>query len=199
MALSLEHAILGLLDQRPRSGYEVKRRCFDEALAPFWGADQAQIYRTLERLRDARLVSATRRRQSGRPDRRIFDITEAGRDELARWLSTPALPPSCRDPLMLQLYFGASLPDHALLTVLEARRDAHQSRLDELRASVALVSEADAADDRAVALRRAALEGAIVRERAAIDWLDDCAEAVREGALPGSEVPGIGQRHLFGT
>jgi hypothetical protein len=37
-----------------------------------------------------------------------------------------------------------------------------------------------------------------VAQRAAIDWLDECIDAVQEGTLPGS-ARGTGQRHLFGT
>ncbi len=76
--MSLEHAILGFLNTRARSGYDLKTRCFDVEAKAFWSADQAQIYRTLERLKTARLVNATVRRQSGKPDRKLYEITPAG-------------------------------------------------------------------------------------------------------------------------
>jgi len=197
--MSLDHAILGFLSERPRSGYELKTRCFDNTIQPLWNADQAQIYRTLDRLQRSRLVSSTRRRQSGRPDRRIYEITPAGRDTLAEWLVTPLPLPPVRDAFALQLYFGASLGDEALSDVLTARRGQHQTRLDTLRAQAAALGDDSQASKRAMTLRQTAFDGAIARERTAVDWLDDCVEAVRQGALPGSEAPGIGQRHLFGT
>jgi len=197
--VSLDHAILGFLSERPRSGYDLKTRCFDAVVEPFWSADQAQIYRTLDRLQRAKLVSSTRRRQSGRPDRRIYEITPAGRDALADWIATPQPLPPVRDVFALQLYFGASLGDDLLAEVLASRRDEHQRRLDELRAASAELAHGEPVSERAMTLRHTAFDGAIARERTAVDWLDDCVEAVKQGALPGSEAQGIGQRHLFGT
>lgn len=197
--MSLEIALLGLLAERPYSGYDLKTRGFSGALSGFWTADQAQIYRTLDRLKTEKLVSATRRRQTSRPDRRVFDITHAGRESLTERLAEPTALPSLRDPFLLQLYFSADLDDDALLGVLEARRDAHQTRLDELRAlSADFAARHDDLMPRAAVMRQTALDGAVVQQRAAIDWLDECIDAVREGALPGSNT-GVGQRHLFGT
>jgi DNA-binding PadR family transcriptional regulator len=197
--VSLDHAILGFLSERPRSGYDLKTRCFDSEVSAFWTADQAQVYRTLERLARAKFVSVARRRQSGKPDRKLYEITYAGREELSAWLSTAAGLPPLRDPYFLQLYFGASLDDDALLGVMSERRDAHQSRLEALRADSARLSADHTLSQRAMTLRQTAYDGAIARERAAIDWLDDCIEAVTQGALPGSKAGGIGQRHLFGS
>ena len=197
--MSLDHAILGFLSERPRSGYDLKTRCFDHAVEPFWSADQAQIYRTLDRLQRAKLVTSTRRRQSGRPDRRIYEITPAGRDAMAEWLATPLPLPPIRDAFALQLYFGASLGDDSLLDVLAARRDLHQARLEGLRDAAASLAQERPTNERAVTLRHTSFDGAIARERTAVDWLDDCVDAVKQGALPGSDAGGIGQRHLFGT
>jgi DNA-binding PadR family transcriptional regulator len=197
--LSLDHAILGFLSEHPRSGYDLKTRCFDSEVGAFWTADQAQVYRTLDRLQRAKLVSATRRRQSGKPDRKIYEITHSGREALATWLASAAALPPLRDPFFLQLYFGASLEDDTLHHVLSERRDAHQSRLEALRTDSSRLSTDHSLSTRSMTLRQTAYDGAIARERAAIDWLDDCIEAVGQGALPGSTAEGIGQRHLFGS
>jgi DNA-binding PadR family transcriptional regulator len=181
--LSLDHAILGFLAERERSGYDLKTRCFDTEARSWWTADQAQIYRTLERLKGAGLVRVRRRRQSGRPDRKLFSITDAGLAELHRWLASPEPLPSPREAFLLHLYFGAGLADAELLGVLRARRAGHQERLDSLRvqASEALGSAGSGRDR---PLRSMALDGSIVEQRAAIDWLDDCIEMVEAGSLP---------------
>lgn len=197
-SLSLDHAILGLLNERPRSGYDLKTRCFDGPLRPLWSADQAQIYRTLDRLERAGHVASRRKRQAGKPDRRIYEITHAGREALWEWLSAAAPLPPARDPFLLQLYFGAAVNDETLIRLLEDRRSSHQERLQELRSGAVTHASSEGASDRAAILRQTAFDGAITRERASVDWLDDCIEAAKEGALPGSE-DGIGQRHLFGT
>lgn len=197
--MSLDHAILGFLSERPRSGYDLKTRCFDCAIQPLWAADQAQIYRTLDRLQRAKLISATRRRQSGRPERKIYDLTPAGRESLASWLSSPGALPVWKDPLLVQLYFASSQPDDAIGDVLTQRRAAHQGRLEQLRRESAALARERNLSDRTLTLRLTAFDGAIARERASVDWLDDCIEAVKQGALPGREDGEIGQRHLFGS
>lgn len=191
--VSLEHAILGLLDEHPRSGYDLKTRCFDEALSPFWTADQAQIYRTLDRLKDDRLVSVTTRKRPGRPERRIYQITRSGREVLDGWLSSPLPAPPLRDPFFLQLYFASPLQDEQLLSVLDDRRRQHQERLDELNGMAAELAES-ALSPRVALLRQTALDGAAERERALIVWLDDCITAIRDGVLPGTSEDAIGQR-----
>ncbi len=197
--MSLEAAILGFLSERPRSGYDLKTRCFDHDARFIWTADQAQIYRTLERLQGARLISSTRKRQAGRPDRRVYEITPAGRDALTAWLrESPALA-SARDPLLLWLYFAAALPEGELLDVIESRRSRHQTRLDALRGEAVLFAQETGSTAREAALRGSAFEGAIAQERTTIDWLDDIAEAIRSGQLPGAGEPLQSQQHLFGT
>lgn len=191
--MSLEHAILGLLDERPRSGYELKTQCFDGPLRPLWTADQAQIYRTLERLRRAGLVTATRKRRSGRPDRRLYELTPAGNVALERWLATPEKPPIIRDPLLLKLYFGERTDDEDLLAVLRSYRNEHQRRLDELRDAAARLAAERGLTDRAAVLRQTSVDGAAVHARATVDWLDDCIDAIREGALPRSSRDDTGE------
>jgi DNA-binding PadR family transcriptional regulator len=197
-SLSLDVAILGFLAERPASGYDLKTRCFTGPIRAFWTADQAQIYRTLDRLKAARLVSSTRRRQSSRPDRLIYEITHAGREALAERVSQPLPLPPLRDPFLVQLFFSGLVDDEALLQVLETRRAEHQGRLDELRAFQSEVSADRQRLPRDTLLMLTALDGAIAQQRTLIDWLDECIDSVRDGALPGSH-EGVGQRHLFGV
>ena len=185
--MSLEHAILGFLGTRPRSGYDLKTRCFDIEARAFWSADQAQIYRTLERLRTLGLVKATRRRQSGKPDRKVFGLTAAGRDSLAGWFTTatPLSPP--RDAFLMQLYFAADGSDDAIIGLLTQRRAFHQQRLESLRGQAVELAQGTALPARVVAMHAVAYDGAMATERATIDWLDDTLEALRDGQLPAQE------------
>jgi len=186
--MSLEAAIMGFLAEQPRSGYDLKTHCFDEQAGAFWTADQAQIYRTLERLHSSRLVACTRRRQIGKPDRKVYRLTDAGTEALASWQASSLPLPSARDPFLLQVFFSEPLADHELLENLTARRNAHQARLEELRRDVAAESGEIHVSQRRRFLRVAAFDGAIARERASIDWLDDTIEAVEGRLLPASEL-----------
>jgi PadR family transcriptional regulator, regulatory protein AphA len=196
--MSLDAAILGFLSEHPRSGYDLKTRCFDDAAKDFWTADQAQIYRTLERLQATRLVSAIRKRQAGKPDRKVYELTALGRAALDAWLGSrlPLQPP--RDQFLLQLYFAADLSDTQLLELLADRRSLHQARLDDLRSRAVMSAGDSSASMRKIALRDGAFDGAIAMERAAIDWLDDSIEGLKAGVLPPAADTDSSQRHLFG-
>jgi PadR family transcriptional regulator AphA len=136
--MTLEHAILGFLDRGPATGYDLKTRCFDDAVGHLWTADQAQVYRTLARLSEQGLVRSKAVAQRGKPDRRVYSITARGRAELAAWLRRPLDLSPVRDPLLVQLSLAARLGDAEVLSLLEAARTRYQTRLDGLRASQTL-------------------------------------------------------------
>jgi PadR family transcriptional regulator AphA len=182
--MSLEYAILGFLDRQPMTGYDLKTRCFDRAAAAFWTADQAQVYRTLERLERTGLVTSETVPQPGRPDRKVFAVTGAGRNTLREWLRTPHPLSPLRDPLLLQLHLAAALPDDALRALLETARDSYQRRLDRLRREGAPARGGTAPDGRAAISR----DGAIAQARAAIDWIDDELDRISAGNTSSSEV-----------
>ena len=186
--MALEQAILGFLSDGPATGYELKTRCFDGAPRLFWTADQAQVYRTLERLQRAGLVRATRRRQQTRPDRKIYELTDAGRSAVRTWLSTAHRVPDYRDPLLLQLYLATDVPNEALTDVLIAQRGVHQERLEEARTAIARLTAEAPTGSREVLLRRCALDAVAAHERSVIDWIDDCIDML-DGDLAGAANP----------
>jgi len=191
--VSLDHAILGFLADGDLSGYDIKTRCVDRDASHFWTADQAQVYRTLDKLETARYVTSKEKLQSGRPNRKLYSITQAGRGRLDEWLATPHTLPPYRDPFLIQVYFGSELSDEALADVLERAREQRQSRLGHLREratshAMALGSSAD----RPALMHRMTLDAAMASERAAIDWLDDSLETLRSLATDTGP-----QRRLF--
>jgi DNA-binding PadR family transcriptional regulator len=182
--MALEQAILGFLSDGSATGYELKTRCFDGAPRLFWTADQAQVYRTLDRLQRAGLVRSSRRRQQARPDRKVYELTDSGRSVLRTWVSTSHKASDDRDPFLMQLYLAAEVPDEALASVLSSQRDVHQQRLDEARAQIAALVADTKSASRATTLRRCALDAVAAHERSVIDWIDDCLDLLDTGGLP---------------
>jgi DNA-binding PadR family transcriptional regulator len=167
------------------TGYDLKTRCFDEAVGHLWTADQAQVYRTLERLMTRGLVRSKVVAQRGKPDRRVFSITARGRDVLATWLREGEALPPVRDPLLLRFALADRLPDAELVGVLSRARADYQSRLDSLRSEASTPPPSCAAtDDRGAALHRMTLQAAISAARTSIDWIDDCTERITSGLPP---------------
>ncbi len=168
--MSLPHAILGLLAHEPLTGYDLKRRWFDQALRYFWPADQAQIYRTLDGLLAQGLVDVQVEPGTDRPSRKVYSPTAAGRAELRRWLTTPQLLPTVRDPLLVQLFCAADLAEQELQRLLTGQRAAHQTRLSEYQEILTRLSPLPSS--RRQRLWLLTLENGIRREQAYLDWLD---------------------------
>ena len=175
--MSLAHAILGLLQQEERTGYDLKTSCFDQCIAHLWPADQAQIYRTLDKLVGQEWITCTVEIQSDRPNRKVYSVTEAGQAELIRWLQCPQPLPTVRDPLLVQLHFGAQLPDEAILQLLEEQLTARRQKLAECE-NIDLPTLSDRSASREQILQRLGLELAIRREQTYIDWLKTAIEAI---------------------
>ena len=126
--MALEHAILVSLSERPASGLELTRR-FDRSLGFFWSATHQQIYRVLARMDADGWVRAKHVAQQGRPDKKVYAVSAAGRRELARWLATPTPMEQFRSEVAVKLR-GASYGDRAsVLAQLREQRADHASRL----------------------------------------------------------------------
>lgn len=175
--MSLDHAILGFLREQELSGYDLKTLCFDHDAEHVWNADQAQIYRTLDRLETRRLVSARLHRQRSRPDRKVYALTAQGSDELDRWAALLVPPRPVRDPFLLQLRFSGGLHDEDVLRLLRDRRDTLQQRLDHLRQRLASESGGQSRD---ALLHRLTLTGAISSARADIDFIDGALDTLTQ-------------------
>ena len=128
--MSLKHAILGFLNYRPFTGYDLKA-AFDTSVHHFWPADQSQIYRTLASLAEERLAEVELVEQESRPDRKVYHITELGQEELRHWLSLRLPAEHARSSQLVQVFFAGQLSDEEILTALEHTRHRLRSRLEE--------------------------------------------------------------------
>lgn len=177
--MSLAHAILGLLTIAPMTGYDLKTQAFDNTIAHFWQADQTQIYRTLATMAEFGWVESTLEIQQDRPNRKVYHITEAGRDELRRWLRTEQPLPVYREPFLVQLFFAEQLDRDAILAHIACQREGHAARLAHYE-QIPMPPTGSAELDRQRTFWRLTLEIGIAMERAYLAWLDQCEAVVRE-------------------
>lgn len=80
--MSLRHALLGLLREGPKSGYDLLQM-FKRSLHQTWPATQSQVYTELTKLADAGLLAVTAHGPRGRKE---YTLTDAGLEELRRWM-----------------------------------------------------------------------------------------------------------------
>ena len=106
--MSLPNAILGLLMDRPMTGYDLKL-LFDKELNSFWPAQMSQIYRELGNLEAKEWVDSRIEVQESRPDRKVYSITAAGKQVFAEWMNRfpKSLLSPCRDEFALRVFLGS--------------------------------------------------------------------------------------------
>jgi len=158
--------LLALLADGPAHGYELKQAMeqrFGSVLPPL---NAGQIYTTLSRLQRDGLVEDAAVTQNGRPNKRVYRLTERGRNELLGWVAeaTPTAP--LKDDFFIKLVLAgtAGIADPAEL--IARQRDAYLQALRELD-DVALAANGDAT----AALL---IEGAALHLEADLKWLDLC-------------------------
>jgi len=116
------YAILGMLSICPRSGYDIKKG-IEGSISNFWSESYGQIYPILKRLVSEKLVVKSVQRQSGKPDRHVYELTTRGRVELRGWLGKRAVPKVQRDEFLLKLFFGEEVPAATNLKHVEQFRE----------------------------------------------------------------------------
>ncbi|WP_435748711.1 PadR family transcriptional regulator [Microbacterium sp. PMB16] len=175
--MQLRHAILGLLDVAPQSGYDLGR-AFERSVDHFWHADQSQIYRTLDRLEADGAIATETIPQQGRPDRRVHSLTDAGRAELHEWLRSPLEALQPKEPFLARLFFAEPLGVAGVLALLDEREAAIRAGLEQLRALPV------ASGDLGAVLRMATLDAGIQQGEAELRWLQSTRRRVtaEEGA-----------------
>lgn len=185
--MSLAYVILGLLQQQQRTGYDLKTECFDDCIAHLWQADQAQIYRTLDKLETQGWITCTIEIQHDRPNRKVYRITETGEAALLQWLQTHHPLPIMREPLLVQLHFAAQLSDDAMsddaiIHLLEQELEARRQKLAECDAIHGSVSN-DSVMSREQRMHHFILDLVARREQTYLDWLNHVIKLIRNQSL----------------
>ncbi|MZD56391.1 PadR family transcriptional regulator [Streptomyces sp. SID5606] len=184
--MSLPHAILTALVEKPSSGLELTRR-FDRSIGYFWSATHQQIYRELGKLETEGLIRELPGRQPARGQKKSYEVLPAGREELARWTAAPQDPRPLRDAMLLRLRAAAVVGTAGVGDDLRRHLDLHERQLAEYRE----IEERDfppgrdGAEDR---LRHLVLRAGIDLETFWTGWLRhalaEFAELPGEGAGP---------------
>ncbi|MDE3723465.1 PadR family transcriptional regulator [Nocardiopsis sp. N85] len=130
--MSLPHAILTALLEKPSSGSELTRR-FDRSIGYFWSATHQQIYRELGKLEKAGLIRALPSPVPTRGQKKEYEVLPKGREELRSWVNRREDPKVARDPLPLRLRAAGVVGVGDLLPEIVRHRDLHRARLDEYR------------------------------------------------------------------
>ena len=117
----VRHFILGLLNEQSMSGYDIKR--FLKGLSWLIGSPSyGSIYPALRGLLQDGLLSVEVSSGSDRPPRKIYSITDRGKQELSEWINQPAASSTSLKAFVMRLFLAGSLPHVNLVSQLRQRR-----------------------------------------------------------------------------
>jgi len=177
--MSLEYVILGFLEVGPKTGYDLKKR-FDRSVSGFWPADQSRIYRTLARLHERGFVSQEIVEQRDRPDRKLYHISDRGREHLHRWLSEAQPGTSPRNPWLVQLFFSGLLSDEEAIRVLEEKKRRVLRTLASFPERYRMGPDYEHDEpERVDFFHWLTLDSAVFLRYALVEWIDEAIERIR--------------------
>ncbi|MCX5053089.1 MULTISPECIES: PadR family transcriptional regulator [unclassified Streptomyces] len=182
--MSLPHAILTALLEKPSSGLELTRR-FDRSIGYFWSATHQQIYRELGKLEAEGHIRALPSKQPARGQKKSYEVLPAGRAELARWTAASQDPKPHRDVMLLRLRAAAVVGTDGLETDLRRHLELHRLQLAEYQEIEKrdFPPGKDAPQDR---LRHLVLRAGIDLETFWTQWLTHALEEFTELPGPGT-------------
>lgn len=180
------YAILGCLTLEPMSGYDVKQ-FLGRSVVHFWTESFGQIYPALRKLEEEGMVAGRDVPGERGGEKRVYRITDAGREELEEWLTEPAEPVKPRYEHSLKLFFGHNVgPRASLEHVRRLRRRASES-LSAYREWEERLEEQENEDPASPAVYRlVVLRGGIRYAEMVLEWCDASEEALSALAEPGS-------------
>lgn len=172
------YAVLGMLLQKPQSGYEI-RQFMINSTDYFWQESDASIYPMLKILETEGKVTA----QSefvGKRERKIFEITQTGKDEFLAWMTKPAEKENSRNELLLKFFLGASVPKEEVVKQLFLRKQNLQETKKKYKSIEADVLSKVANEYPHKFFWLMALQYGVVHADTELRWLDECIEKLEK-------------------
>jgi DNA-binding PadR family transcriptional regulator len=186
--VSVRNALLALLEQGPRYGYQLRAE-FEHRTGGTWPLNVGQVYTTLSRLERDGLVEGQGADGEGHV---MYAVTPTGRDEVVSWFTSPvsrAQPP--RDELAIKLALAVTTPGVDVGTVIQQQRSATMTAMQDYTRLKRQAGVAHEGDDLAWGL---VLDSLVFTAEAEIRWLDHCEARLRRAALDREAAPAAAMR-----
>ncbi|MBP2643055.1 MAG: hypothetical protein H6Q67_942 [Firmicutes bacterium] len=177
--MSLSHTLLGLLSYEPMTGYQLKQ-VFESSINHFWHAHMSQIYRELGQMETKGWVSYQIEPQEGKPDKKIYSITDEGRKNFTRWLKDfPENPESPhKNEFLARIFFASNMDLSDLAFEFKRYLRKQQEQLEFYQNLENVNKEHHAHGDSDTPFWHMALRLGIKSTESAIDWAQECLETI---------------------
>ena len=141
---TLCYQILGVLLREPRSGYDIVKQL--ENIRP---VKTSQVYPTLARLEAQGLVISRDVKQEGRPNKRVYSVTDPGKADLIAWIGSEPELPVLRDDFLTMIYSAWTKDPAEVIAMFERRLDYLQATMHRMESLLAelMVTDPDCLKD----------------------------------------------------
>jgi len=164
----MRSVLLALLAKESAHGYELKQALDRTFGSAYPSSNIGQIYVTLGRLEKDGLVRVDDVAQTSRPNKRVYELTPAGREALAAWVDEPGEGPRVRSEFFLKLALAPLSGAADRMTLINRQRRHLLTLMRDLAA------QANDGEDNPIA--DLLIEGARLHLQADLDWLMRCQE-----------------------
>lgn len=170
--MSLPHVILTVLSTRDATGYDITKE-FSATIGYFWKASHQQVYRELNKMAQHQLVTCVLEPQEGKPDRKVYSITDAGRIALGEWFDQPTAHPTVRDEFSAKLMACSVQPSAPFKAQLAELVEESRKLVKHYQEIESAYYSNIAALDKSQRLERLTLRRNLLLRQAWIVWADE--------------------------
>jgi len=128
--MDIRTVCLGLLTFGEATGYEIKKLFEDGCFAGVFDASFGSIYPALNRLAEEGFVHSRAEAQEGRPDKKVYSITERGRAYFVQELSRGVAPDHVRSEFLIAMIFAHLLPGGIAESYVDERIAEYHKAID---------------------------------------------------------------------
>ncbi len=177
-----KYAILGILNLKPSSGYDIKKFC-DSSFPYYWNENFSHIYPMLKRMEKEGLITKETEYNEGKPPRNIYSITEKGKNEFFAWVRSPIEESPIREEGLLKLAMASPDNDAQIeraVQIFEEIKKIKQQQLEECLKAESALAEEDFFHSTEISFRLLALRWVITLHRAKIAWCEESLKTLKE-------------------
>lgn len=135
--MSVRSLCLAILTFGDATGYEIRKESTEGRFSYFDDASFGSIYPALAKLESDGMVTVREEPQPGKPARKVYSITEAGREEFIASLCEPQAADMFKSPFLLIAIHADQLGPHIIRRALSRRREQIQSEIDTIHSGCA--------------------------------------------------------------
>jgi DNA-binding PadR family transcriptional regulator len=131
--MNIRTLCLGILQFEDATGYEINKLVADGRFSHFIEASYGSIYPALTKMMEEELVTCRAETQEGKPSRKIYSITQAGRRELLKALGDAPQPNRFKSEFLFVGLFADLIPNDHMKKVVELHEQRLSDKLGEMR------------------------------------------------------------------